>query len=101
MLLLSSDFFQHKSKYEAVFSEIEDFLRDDKLTLSISQKSVWGGGGNCRSYKGNVKYVCCRCGDYGMGRGRILVPVMIYHRLQICRDPRYIVTCTRIGSLVN
>ena len=37
MLLLSSDFFQHLSKYQAVFSKIEYFLRDDKLTFSISQ----------------------------------------------------------------
>ena len=37
MLLLSSDFFQHISKYQAVFSQIEYFLRDDKLTFSIIQ----------------------------------------------------------------
>ena len=31
MLLLSSDFFQHISKHQAIFSKIEYFLRDDKL----------------------------------------------------------------------
>ena len=38
-MLLSSDFFQDMSKYQAVFSKIKRFLHYDKLTFSISQKS--------------------------------------------------------------
>ena len=42
MLLLPSDFFQHYVKVSSGFSQIKYFLRHEKLTFSIIQKS--GGG---------------------------------------------------------